>query len=192
MIVGGLFELATRRRFQISGGSTRGWRRPERASSKPFSFPAKSSGAKIQPGPIAESLKIRRKCQNVCQAAQRADRERSHLAALIGAVKTQDRQFRKLVWALRIAFAIGLVASPFLAGLLPFGLNGRIAALVMMQGRWAQLAAMQAGNPTGWAQLAADADLVSANHTNITDCRKHAAKAKTAERCTIRVTPPGV
>ena len=140
----------------------------------------------------AGSTMLHEAAQALHQAAQRAGRERSHLADLIGTAKAQDRQFRELVWALGIALAIGLVASPLIAGLLPFGLNGRIAALVMMQDRWdAGQALMQAGNPAGWAQLAADADLVSANRAKITDCRQRAAKAKTAERCTISVKAAG-
>ena len=139
------------------------------------------------------SAMLREAAQELQQAAQRADRECSHLAALIGTAKTQDRQFRELVWALGIAFAIGLVASPFLSGLLPLGLNGRIAALVMMQDRWdAGQALMQAGNLDGWAQLTADAALASANRDKISACQNAATKAKKEERCTITVQPaPG-
>ena len=140
----------------------------------------------------AGSALIREATQALHLAAQRAERERSHLASLIGTVKTQDRQFRELVWALGPALAIGLVASPFLAGLLPFCLNGQIAALVMMQGRWnAGQALMQAGNPAAWAQLTADANLVSVNRNRIVACQKKATKAKTAEHCTISVKAAG-
>ena len=51
----------------------------------------------------------------------------------------------------------------------------------------AGMALMKAGNPDGWAQLTADADLVSANRDKITDCRTAAAKAKKEERCAITV-----
>ena len=49
------------------------------------------------------------------------------------------------------------------------------------------MALMKIGNPDGWAQLTADANLVSANHEKITACRDIADKAKKEERCTSTV-----
>ena len=49
---------------------------------------------------------------------------------------------------------------------------------------------MQAGNPAGWAQLTADANLVTANRARITACQNAAAKSKKEERCTITVPAP--
>ncbi len=125
------------------------------------------------------------------RATQDVDREQSNLAHMIGTMKTQDRQFRDLCWAFGIALMLGLVGSPFLAGLLPLGLNGRIAALVMMQDRWnSGEALMRAGNPAGWAQLTADTKLVDANRDKIKACRDAVAKTKSDERCAITVKAP--
>ncbi len=136
----------------------------------------------------AGSALIRGAAQTLDRATLEVERERSHLAAMIGEARTQDRQFRDLCWIGGIALAAGLILSPFVAGLLPFGLNARVAALVMMQDQWdAGIALMKSGSPDGWAQLAADADLVSANRAKITACRNAAVKAKKQERCAIAV-----
>ena len=83
---------------------------------------------------------------------------------------------------------VGLVFSPFIAGLLPFGLNTRVAALVMMRDRWdAGEALMAAGNPPGWAQLVADTNLAHDNREKTTACRVSANKTKKDERCIITV-----
>ena len=122
------------------------------------------------------------------RAAQSADHERSNLSYLIGTVKTKRKEWHDLLWTAGVLFAIGLFASPFIAGLLPFGLNTRVAALVMMRDRWdAGEALMEAGNPTGWAQLVADTNMAHDNRDKITACRKAAAKSKKEERCTITV-----
>ena len=61
-----------------------------------------------------------------------------------------------------------------------------VAAVVMSAPEWdAGIALMKGGNPDGWAQLAADANLVDANRDKITGCRTAAAKSKKEERCTI-------
>ena len=58
----------------------------------------------------------------------------------------------------------------------------------MHANRWdAGMALMKTGNPDGWAQLTADANLVSANREKITACRDIADKAKKEERCTSTV-----
>ena len=62
----------------------------------------------------------------------------------------------------------------------------------MHANRWdAGMTLMKTGNSDGWAQLTADANLVSANREKITACRDIAAKAKKEERCTITVAAPG-
>ena len=138
----------------------------------------------------AGSALIREAAQKLDRATLEVERERSHLAAMIGEAHTQDRQFRNLCWIGGITLAAGLILSPFIAGLLPFGLNARVAALVMTQDRWdAGIALMKSGNPDGWAQLAADANLASANRAKITACRETANKTKKDERCIITVQP---
>jgi hypothetical protein len=122
-------------------------------------------------------------------AAQGADRERHQLAGLIGVARTKDQQLRALAITAGIALAVGLILSPIVAGVLPFGLNGRIAALVMRADRWhAGEALMQAQSPDSWAELVAGGQLVRANHDALAACQAAAAKAKKAERCTISVS----
>ncbi|HKU64652.1 MAG TPA: DUF6118 family protein, partial [Rhizomicrobium sp.] len=70
----------------------------------------------------------------------------------------------------------------------PFGLNSATAAVIMNASRWdAGMALMRSGNPDGWAQLTADANLVSSNRDKITECQKTAAAAKRDQRCAITV-----
>lgn len=136
----------------------------------------------------AGSAMLREAAQKFERAAQEADRERYNLSNIIGTVKTQRKEWHDLLWTAGIMLAIGLFVSPFLAGLLPFGLNTRVAALVMMRDRWdAGEALMEAGNRPGWAQLVADTNLAHDNRDKITACQKSAATAKKEERCTITV-----
>ena len=131
---------------------------------------------------------MREAAQKLDRAAQDAERERARLASLIGTVRTQDRQLRVLCWAGGIALAVGLLVSPFVAGVLPFGLNTRVAALVMQGDRWnAGAALMQAGNPDSWRGVIDAANLVKVNREALTACREAAAKTKTEQRCTITV-----
>ena len=86
---------------------------------------------------------------------------------------------------------MGFGVFPVVMRTMPFGINSAMAAVIMHANRWdAGMALMKAGNPDGWARLAADADLVSANREKITDCRTAAAKAKKEQRCAITVPAP--
>jgi len=134
---------------------------------------------------------IREAAQKLDRAAQEAERERSRLAAIIGQAQTQDRQFRALCWVGGVALAVGLVLSPVVSGLLPFGLNTRVAALAMREDRWnAGGDMMRAANPQGWAQLTSDANLISQNRKGITACRADAASSGKPQRCSLTVAPP--
>jgi hypothetical protein len=122
------------------------------------------------------------------RATQEADRERRQLAGLIGVARTQDQQFKAMCWAGGIALAVGLILSPFVAGLLPFGLNTRVAALVMRDDRWdAGEALMAAGNPDAWRSGVNSWNLVRANQDTIAKCSEAVAKSKHDEHCTITV-----
>jgi hypothetical protein len=137
----------------------------------------------------AGNMLMREAAQKLDRAAQDAERERARLAGLIGTVRTQDRQFQVLCWTGGIALAVGLLVSPIVAGVLPFGLNTRVAALVMQDTRWAAGAAlMQAGNPENWRGVIDAANLVKANREALSVCREAAARTKTEQRCTITVT----
>jgi hypothetical protein len=88
-------------------------------------------------------------------------------------------------------FLLGFMAFPFAIRVMPAGFKREVVATIMEATQWdAGIALMRAGNPDGWAQLTADADLASANRDKITDCRAAAAKAKKEQRCSITVPAP--
>ena len=82
----------------------------------------------------------------------------------------------------------GLLLSPLLASVLPWGLNSGVAALVMKTDRWnAGRELMEAGNPESWRSMADAAELVRVNQEALKTCRGAAAKAKKEQRCVINV-----
>jgi len=86
-----------------------------------------------------------------------------------------------------LALAVGLVGSPFLGRLLPFGLDTQMA-MVMGTDRWsAGDALMQAGNPEAWRGLRNEINLVTTNQPALALCRAAAAKTKKEQHCTIVV-----
>lgn len=133
---------------------------------------------------------VREAAQRLDRAAQTIEDERGRLAGIVGQAWAQDQQFKLICWAAGIGVAVGLVLSPLIAGFLPFGLNTRVAALVMRDDRRAAgEALMRAGNPAGWAQLDADTHLVSDNREAVDACRAALAKTGKAQRCFVIVTP---
>ena len=75
-----------------------------------------------------------------------------------------------------------------MAGVLPFGGDSAVAAVIMRADRWnAGIALMQAASPDGWRGVAEASDLVRVNQEALTACREAAAKAKKEQRCTITV-----
>ena len=136
----------------------------------------------------AGNVLMREAVQKLDRAAQDAERERHQLAGLIGTVRKQDAQRNWLLWAASGALAVGLLVSPFVAGVLPFGLDSAVAAVIMRADRWnAGVALMQAGSPDGWRSLADASNLVRVNQEALAACREAADKAKKEQRCTITV-----
>jgi hypothetical protein len=136
----------------------------------------------------AGNLLMREAVQKLDRAAQDAERERHQLASLIGTVRKQDEQRNWLLWAASGALVVGLLASPFVAGMLPFGGDGAVAAFIMKADRWnAGVALMQAGSPDGWRGVADASNLVRVNQEALAACSEAAAKAKKEQRCTITV-----
>lgn len=134
---------------------------------------------------------IRETAQRLDRAAQEAERERTRLSGIIGQAWAQDRQFKLLCWIGGAAFAVGLVLSPLVASVLPFGLNARVAALVMRADRWAAgEELMRAGNPAGWTRLDGDTQLISDNRETIDACRAAAARSGKTQHCTVTLAPP--
>jgi len=136
----------------------------------------------------AGNVLMREAAQKLDRAAQDAERERHQLAGLIGTVRKQDAQRNWLLWAASGALVVGLLVSPFVAGVLPFGGDSAVAAVIMQADRWnAGIALMQAGSPDGWRSLADASNLVRVNQEALAACREAADKAKKEQRCTITV-----
>ena len=136
----------------------------------------------------AGNMLMREAVQKLDRAAQDAERERHRLAGLIGAVRKQDEQRNWLLWTGSGALAVGLLVSPFVAGVLPFGGDSAVAALIMKADRWdAGIALMQAASPDGWRGVVDASNLVRINQAALAACREAAAKAKKEQRCTITV-----
>ena len=139
----------------------------------------------------AGSSLIREAVQKFDRATQDAERERHNLTNIIGTIQTRDQQRLRLLLAAALALVLGFIAFPFVMRAMPFGINSATAAVIMNANRWdAGMALMRSGNPDGWAQLTADANLVSANRDKITECQKAAATAKKDQRCVITVKAP--
>ncbi len=139
----------------------------------------------------AGSVLLREAAQKLERATQDVDRERGRLAGLVGAMRGREQQ---RTWLLSVgggALLVGLILSPMLAGLLPFGLDGRVAASIMGKNRWdAGAALMQAASPQGWQSITDATELVKANQEALQACSEAAAKARNAQPCSITVAPP--
>jgi Family of unknown function (DUF6118) len=139
----------------------------------------------------AGSNLIREAAQRLDRAAQEAERERSRLSGIIGQAWAQDRQFRLLCWTGGGALAVGLLLSPIVAGVLPFGLNGRVAALVMREDQWtAGSDLMRRGNPQAWNRFSTDAAAMSDNRESIDACRAALVRTGNSQRCVVTLAPP--
>lgn len=125
------------------------------------------------------------------QATKAAERERDELAGVIGSVRGQDKQLKWLLWTAGIALLFGLLVSPIFARLLPFGLDGRVAAYILQADRWgAGSALMRVGNPQAWRGMMDEHNLVQLNREAIVTCRAAAAQVKKEQRCTVVVPVP--
>lgn len=139
----------------------------------------------------AGTVLVREAARRLDRATQEAERERARLSGLNGQAWTRDRQVRLLYWIGGMALAVGLLLSPILASVAPFGLNARVAALVMREDPWtAGGALMRSANPAGWDRLAADAQLVDDNREVIEACRVEAGQTGKTKRCTVTLKPP--
>lgn len=131
---------------------------------------------------------MREAAQKLDRATLDAERERQQLANLIGTARWQDEQRNWLAYTGLAAFVFRLLVSPFVAGALPFGLDGRVVALIMKADRWdAGEALMQTGSPDGWNSAVNAWNLVRANQKEIAACSEAAVKTKKDQRCTITV-----
>ena len=126
--------------------------------------------------------------QQLERATEAAASHGQHLAGVIGAARRQDQQLKWLVAIGAVALIVGLLISPILARLLPFGLDGQVAASILHGNRWeAGAALMQAENPEGWRGIVNDLNFVKANQAALSACREAAAIAKKEQRCMVVV-----
>lgn len=132
---------------------------------------------------------INKSVRELDSAKAAAVAERRELAAMIGTMRGQWKQWEWLGWTGIAAFIVGLLISPMFARVLPFGWDGHIAAFIMNANRWgAGSALMQAGNPAAWHGLMDDFNFVKSNQAAIAACRDAAAKTKKEQHCGIVVS----
>ena len=125
------------------------------------------------------------------RATEAVAQERQALGDLVGAMRAQHEHQKHLLWAGAVACLVGLLFSPVIASVLPFGLNGYIAAAIMRSSRdEAGATLMAAGNPEGWRATASAIDLLIPNKTALAACREAAARTKKEQRCTLVVPAP--
>jgi hypothetical protein len=117
--------------------------------------------------------------------------ERRELAAMIGTMRGQWKQWEWLGWTGIAAFFLGLLISPMFARVLPFGWDGHVAAFIMHGDRWdAGGALMKAQSPEAWNVLMAAGRLTTDNSAALAACRDAAAKSKKEQHCGIVVPAP--
>jgi Family of unknown function (DUF6118) len=117
--------------------------------------------------------------------------ERRELAAMIGTMRGQWKQWEWLAWTGGATFILGLLISPVFARVLPFGWEGHIAAFIMNADRWdAGSALMKAQSPEAWNVLMAAGRLTADNSAMLGACRDAAAKTKKDQHCGIVVPAP--
>ena len=115
--------------------------------------------------------------------------EAKRLEATIGAARTKRRQLEVLAGVAGSALLLGVLLSPFLARLLPFGLDENVAAVVLHADRWdAGTRLMASANPDAYRTLQETAELFRTNRDALAQCREAAAKVKKEQRCTINLS----
>jgi hypothetical protein len=127
------------------------------------------------------------------QAAQSVREERNWMRDWIGSARQQDEQLSWVLFTGTACLLFGLVMSPLLISLLPWGGDTAMAAWIVdgSMNRWrAGEALMSAGDPQSWNNLVASEQLVSANDKAVAQCRVAAAKEKKAQRCVLVVPAP--
>jgi len=133
-----------------------------------------------------------REAANQLEQARRDNvRTTRELAEIIDSARTQDRQRKWIMITAAVALAGGIIVSPFLARLLPFGWDDRMAATIMGADRWnAGAALMAAQSPEAWRALMDAGKLTADNSAVLGVCRETAAKMKKEQHCTVVVPAP--
>jgi hypothetical protein len=117
--------------------------------------------------------------------------ERRELAAMIGTLRGQSKQWEWLGWTGGAALLLGLLISPVVARVLPFGGDGHVAAFIMRADRWnAGGALMEAQDPQAWRSLSDAIKLTGDNQAALAACREAAVKTKKEQHCAVVITAP--
>jgi hypothetical protein len=125
------------------------------------------------------------------RASDALEREQRNLAGVIGTVRGKRQQWEWLGITAAAALVVGLLLSPFVAGVLPFGWDAAVAATILHADRWhAGQALMKSSNPAGWETLAAEINVAESNHDALTACREAAERTKKEQHCNLVVSAP--
>lgn len=134
---------------------------------------------------------MRDQVRKLDDAVRAAEIERRELAAMIGTMRGKWKQWEWIAWTGIAAFFVGLLISPAIARVLPFGWDGQIAAFIMQADRWnAGVELMQASSPQALADLNAAAQLLKLNKDAMAVCRDAATKSKKEQHCSLVVSAP--
>jgi hypothetical protein len=129
--------------------------------------------------------------RNLDIAVREAQSERREPVDPIGSMRGQRTQWKWLAWTGGASLLLGLLISPAIACVLPFGWDGQIAAFIMQANRWdAGNALMRAQDPQAWRVLMAAAKLTVDNSTALGACRDAAVRAKKEQHCSLVVAAP--
>jgi Family of unknown function (DUF6118) len=149
----------------------------------PANYPAAMIGA--------GNTLLREATAKIDQAMRETERTTQALASIVGAAHTQEVHVKWIKFTAAAALIVGLLVSPVLARLLPFGLDGRVAASIMNADRWnAGAALMQAQSPQAWRTLMDAGKLFSDNSAALGACWDVAAKMKKEQHCIVVVPAP--
>nr|WP_295743033.1 DUF6118 family protein [uncultured Acidocella sp.] len=134
---------------------------------------------------------LREAAHKLEHAAQESQRAGQQLGGMIGTIRAQNAQWNWVFYTGLAACVAGLLLSPMLAASLPFGWNGRIAALLMKDSRWgAGWDLLQAASPASAQQAAYGFNLVRANQDQLAACAREASKTSQPQHCMVIVQVP--
>jgi hypothetical protein len=149
--------------------------------------PADYHRALTQSGHVA----MRNAIDQLTETREAAHRTQQAPVNVLGVVLSRQQQARWMAIVAGVALVAGLLSSPLLTRLLPFGLNTRVAALVMASDRWqAGARLMQVGNPAAWATVEQATTLWQLNRDEFHACELAAGKRQSIQQCTVFVPPP--
>jgi hypothetical protein len=125
------------------------------------------------------------------KAARDQAQAAGQLAGMIGTMRGQNSQLNWVIGTAWAAVVAGLLVSPLIVSMLPFGLNGRVAAFIMQDTRWnAGWDLLRAADPADENDALVGYELVHVNKDVLLACQAAARNADQNQKCTITVKPP--